>query len=83
MADCIIPEMVAWLAEQTKRPRVNPCVRLFGPGPEGAICKSCRHLRSHWTARRFYKCELRTFSHGPATDHKVSWPACGRYEPKK
>jgi hypothetical protein len=81
MAD-FIPEVVAWLEQQKKKQIVNPCVKLYGPGPEGAICKTCRHLGAHWTARKFYKCELRTFSRGPATDHRVRWPACGKYEAK-
>ena len=60
----------------------NPCVHLFGRGPEGAVCKTCSHLTtSNVRSRRtFYKCDQRRMSHGAATDHRVRWRACGRYE---
>jgi hypothetical protein len=70
----------AWFAEQMAKPEnVNPCVKLHGLGPEGQRCKACAHLFSHWTARRFYKCDLRKYTHGPGTDHRANWPACGRF----
>jgi hypothetical protein len=77
-----------WLAEKfakvTSPERVNPCVQVFGKGPDGAICKSCAYLFAHQPGnKRFYKCELRNFTHGAASDHKVRWPACGRYEAAK
>lgn len=59
----------------------NPCVIAFGPGPEGATCSDCVHLfRVGGVAGRYYKCDLRRVSSGPATDHRVRWPACARYE---
>jgi hypothetical protein len=59
----------------------NPCISVYGPGPDGARCKTCAHLDGHPGAGRIYwKCLLRTYSHGPATDHRVNWPACGKYE---
>ena len=85
MADqpALTPEIAAWLAAQEKEPEaINPCVRVFGRGPEGVTCKTCVHLFSHRTARRFYKCDLRAFTHGPGSDHRVGWPACGKYEAK-
>lgn len=59
----------------------NPCVWTWGPGPEGKRCKTYSHLDGHPGAGRMYwKCDLRRYSHGPATDHRVNWPACGKYE---
>lgn len=58
----------------------NPCRRLLGPGPDGARCKSCKRLDSLSYARTYYKCELRQNTHGPATDHRVNWRACAKYE---
>jgi hypothetical protein len=58
----------------------NPCIALYGPGPEGQTCKGCRHLFAHGHERAYWKCDLRTFSRGRATDHRVGWPACGRFE---
>jgi hypothetical protein len=57
----------------------NPMVRRFGPGPEGAVCRDCRWLHAFEYSRVYYKCELRGISHGPATDHRVRWPACGQF----
>lgn len=58
----------------------NPCVRLYGKGPDGMRCKSCLHLYVHAHGRSYYKCEFRVFTHGPATDHRVNYPACRRWE---
>jgi hypothetical protein len=57
----------------------NPCVRLYGFGPENEICKNCRLLFWHCCSRKYFKCELRGCTHGPATDHRANWPACGRF----
>lgn len=54
----------------------NPCVRSFGFGPAGKKCKQCAHLYYHQKSKRYYKCRYRTFSFGPATDHRVRWNAC-------
>lgn len=61
----------------------NPCIAVFGPGPESAICKTCIHLFARRMSKTYYKCDMRHVSRGPATDHKVRWPACGKYEEKK
>jgi hypothetical protein len=58
----------------------NPCVRLWGPGPDGATCKTCAHLVSYQWSKRYYKCDLRRMSACAATDHRVAWRACGKYE---
>jgi len=57
----------------------NPLVLLYGVTPEKQ-CKTCKHLTGHRRARTYYKCLLRGVTHGPGTDHRVGWPACGRYE---
>ena len=46
----------------------NPCVRLYGPGPENETCKHCQLLFVHQIGHRYYKCELRGCTHGPGTD---------------
>ena len=60
----------------------NPCVHWFGPGPEGSACRTCRNLEAHGggSQRTWYKCALRAPG-GPATDHRVNWPACAQYKP--
>lgn len=74
-------EQEFWLVgEQPGFPdSVNPCAKLYGPGPDGAKCKGCAVLFSHGASRRYYKCRLRNFTHGPGSDHRANWPACGRF----
>jgi hypothetical protein len=69
----------------TGPPAVNPCIALYGQGPAMQCCKGCVHLRYAPARRvaRYWKCDLRQLSHGAATDHKVNWPACGRYEKRE
>jgi hypothetical protein len=57
----------------------NPLVAIYGPGPEGAKCKTCASLTYHTCSKRYYKCTLRGITHGPKTDHLVNWPACAKY----
>jgi hypothetical protein len=60
---------------------VNPCVQLYGPGPAGKRCKTCDRLYYRpGSARRYYKCPLHGDTHGAGTDHRVSWPACAKYQ---
>lgn len=62
-------------------PTSNPCVIAFGEGPQDKTCGSCRHLyRQGGVAGTYYKCDLRRNTSGPATDHRVRWPACARFE---
>jgi len=63
----------------------NPCLALHGPGPEGVTCKDCIHFRYplHRSGVRHWKCDLRKLTHGAATDHRVGWPACGKYEKRE
>jgi hypothetical protein len=58
----------------------NPCVRLWGPGPEGKQCKTCGHLVTWHHGRTYYKCDMRRMSRCEATDHRVSWRACAKWE---
>lgn len=62
----------------------NPCVRVFGAGPDGATCKGCAllYIKHNNSNRRYYGCRLRTRTAGPATDHLVGWRACAKYEPE-
>lgn len=70
----------------TLRP-VPPIVRLekklafmwghHGAGPEGRKCKDCVRCRYVQYAKRYYKCGAYGDSHGPGTDWRANWPACG------
>lgn len=59
----------------------NPCVRVYGDGPEGVKCKTCKHLACNpFHGRRYYKCAYRRVSACAATDHRVNWRACAKWE---
>lgn len=59
----------------------NPCRVAFGPGPDGTVCGDCTHLYLvGGVAGRYYKCDLRRNTGGPATDHRVGWPSCARFQ---
>lgn len=65
---------------QSTSTSINPCVDVYGKGPEGKKCKDCIHLYAKQYSKRYYKCELRKNTNGPRTDHRVYWPACGKHE---
>lgn len=58
----------------------NPVIRAYGFGPENTCCKTCSHLIKRVYSGTYYKCGLRQNTGGPATDHRINWNACGRYE---
>ncbi len=78
-------EQQLWMVEQFGLPgkhnNPNPCVKLYGFGPDGAKCKGCQLLTWHTTARKYFKCSLRNFTHGPGSDHRANWTACQRFVP--
>lgn len=56
----------------------------WGPGPEGERCGTCRFKLSTGlrNTRRYFKCELTKNTWGPATDIRLKWPACAKWEAK-
>jgi hypothetical protein len=66
--------------EHPKAKKVNPMLAIYGAGPAEAICRDCTHLRVKEWAGRYYKCVWRGNTNGPGTDHRVRWPACGKFE---
>lgn len=59
----------------------NPCLRMWGNGPDGAICKNCIHLYGTGGNKKFFKCQMRgKATSGPGTDHYANWPACGKFQ---
>lgn len=58
----------------------NPCVQLWGFGPDGKTCGDCAHLLVLQQSRRWYKCGLRhDLTHSHKTDQLRRWQACGRF----
>jgi len=60
----------------------NPCIALHGPGPADKRCKDCALCYYNQFSKRYYKCELRGSTRGPATDHRANWPTCGKFQPQ-
>lgn len=58
---------------------IHPITRLPLAGND-ETCGSCAHHRLRGNvAGRFHKCDL-NLTGGPATDLRVSWPACTRWD---
>jgi len=55
--------------------------RMYGMA-EGHTCGECKHLFNLYYARTYFKCELSRLTHGPATDWRKKWQACGKFEQK-
>lgn len=66
--------------EHPKAKKFNPMLAVYGVGPVDAQCRDCMHLRVKEWAGRYFKCLLRGDTNGPGTDHRLRWPACGKYE---
>lgn len=60
----------------------NPCVALYGRDPMGRSCQFCTHIYVKRYSKAYYKCDLRKDTNGYGTDHRLKWPACGRYKRK-
>jgi len=62
----------------------NPCMALYGRGPQGVQCKDCDHLvRVRHHDKTYLKCDLRSITHGAGSDHRAHWYACGRFKPEQ
>lgn len=60
----------------------NPMLAAVGAGPPERSCRSCAHflqVTSQGGGRLHSKCLLRGITHGRATDHRSTWPACSRW----
>jgi hypothetical protein len=51
-----------------------------GPVDPDHTCGDCTHHFSHTRNGTWHKCELNATG-GPATDIRVSWPACSKWAP--
>lgn len=62
---------------------VNPCLAVYGTGPEGQKCKGCTLIAAIGVSKNYYKCRLRKLTHSASSDHKLRWPACGKFEQRE
>jgi len=51
-------------------------------GPEDETCGSCRHVERHEYSSTYIKCAVSRQSKAPATDIRLKWRACERWECK-
>lgn len=54
-----------------------------GQGPEGKLCKHCKHFIRLEYAKTYYKCGLTNYTGGKATDIKATSPSCQYFEDKE
>lgn len=54
----------------------------IGSGPKGETCRTCVHATSRTFAKTYWKCGLVKATGGPATDIRLKWAACSRWEAK-
>lgn len=52
-----------------------------GPLHETATCGDCDHKHARHFAKTYWKCDLVRMTHGAASDIRLSWPACSRFDP--
>ena len=62
---------------KVRRAETNPCLILFGKGPEKAVCRECRFFNRIPPK----SCDQRTDTKGP--EHRSMWPACGLFQATK
>jgi hypothetical protein len=62
------------------RAKYKKPIELYGPGPPGETCKTCDHCNSYRQSRKWYKCGEWIESNSSATDIRLKWPACGKWE---
>ena len=68
------------LKNKDGRLKHNPLIGVYGPGPDDRKCKHCKNLYFKSYGKRYFKCKLRKSSSSPATDHRVNFPACSKFE---
>jgi len=75
-----------WKQEQIKKqdphcpPRLKVMHSFYGV-KEGEKCGDCKNFcRFDYHNKTYFKCDLTKITHGPKTDWRVNWVACGKFE---
>lgn len=58
----------------------NPCVLLYGAGPEDKQCRDCVAFIGIAQASTVYRCRRRDNTSVAHPDQKKTWPACAKFE---
>lgn len=76
------PEWGAVVPQLPKVPRaLTALYALHGKTP-GRTCGECQHLiRVKPGQNSYLKCDLTKITHGPGTDWRRKWQACGAFRP--
>ena len=56
---------------------------LYGLANNGETCKTCKWCYGFRQSKQYYKCEQWIMSHSEATDIRLKWLACGKYEKRE
>lgn len=82
--------LIDWLGQPIAVPQsakpdkdTNPCIALYGPGPDGQTCKNCSLIAGLGLSKTYYKCRIRKNTHSAKTDHKLKWQACAKFEQRE
>lgn len=67
---------------KAKRGQAKGSAAPIGSGPMGQTCRTCVHAYSVVFAKTYHKCGLVKATGGPATDIRLKWAACARWEAK-
>ena len=59
--------------------RIDKMHKLYGK-TEGRVCRDCANLISYTFSNKYFKCKLYGDTGGPATDWRVRYPACGKFQ---
>lgn len=60
---------------------IHPTTKLPLRQLGGETCRTCALLRRRKLGGTYWKCSAVYMTGGPATDVRVSWPACTKWEP--
>lgn len=69
------PTEVANANKRHKKPQ-----EMYGLKNNGETCRTCKHVYGFRQSKQYYKCEKWILSHSEATDIRLKWPACGKWE---
>lgn len=67
-------------AAKPKRGQPKGNAAPIGSGPAGETCRTCVHARCVKLGKTYHKCALVKATGGPATDIRLKWPACARWQ---